>query len=97
MLGIRILPDGKRKRELDAAIREVLAVFATRILPFDLAAARHFSELAAKARATGQGFPVPDAYIAAIAAANGFAVATRDASAFTAAGLRVIDPWTAPA
>jgi predicted nucleic acid-binding protein len=36
----------------------------------------------------------PDGYIAAIAAAHGFAVASRDASAFTAAGLRVIDPWT---
>ena len=33
-------------------------------------------------------------YIAAIAAARGFAVATRDTSAFVAAGVEVIDPWT---
>ena len=45
--------------------------------------------------AAGKGFPTPDGYIAAIAAAHGFAVASRDTSAFTAAGLTVIDPWTA--
>ena len=32
--------------------------------------------------------------IAAIAASHDFAVASRDASAFMAAGLTVIDPWT---
>ena len=37
---------------------------------------------------------MPDGNIAAIAAAHGFAVASRDTSAFTAAGLTVIDPWT---
>jgi len=34
-----------------------------------------------------------DGYIAAIAAANGFAVATRDTSPFEAAGAAVINPW----
>ncbi|MGL4811283.1 MAG: VapC toxin family PIN domain ribonuclease, partial [Beijerinckiaceae bacterium] len=35
-----------------------------------------------------------DGYIAAIAAAHEFAVASRDTSAFRAAGLTVINPWT---
>jgi hypothetical protein len=52
----------------------VLALFAARILPFDTAAGRRYAELAVKARAAGQGFPTPDGYIAAIAAAHGFAV-----------------------
>ena len=47
-----------------------------------------------RARRAGKGFPTPDGYIAAIAAAHGFAVASRDTSAFTAAGLTVIDLWT---
>jgi len=38
---------------------------------------------------------VPDAYIAAVAAAHGFAVASRDVAPFAAAGLHVIDPWAA--
>jgi hypothetical protein len=36
-----------------------------------------------------------DAYIAAIAAANGFTVATRDTRPFEAAGVSVINPWVA--
>ncbi|MBL8671994.1 MAG: hypothetical protein JNK11_15145, partial [Alphaproteobacteria bacterium] len=54
---------------------------------------RRYADCAVKARAAGKGFPTPDGYIAAIAAARGFAVASRDASAFAAAGVAVIDPW----
>jgi len=89
------LPDGRRKERLAAAIDGALALFGARILPFDIAAARRYGELAVKARAAGKGFPTPDGYIAAIAAAHGFAVASRDAGAFAAAGLVVIDPWIA--
>jgi predicted nucleic acid-binding protein len=53
--------------------------------------------LAVRARAAGTHFPTPDGYIAAIAASHDFAVASRDTSAFTAAGLTVIDPWNAVA
>ncbi|MDZ3836742.1 MAG: type II toxin-antitoxin system VapC family toxin [Rhodospirillales bacterium] len=94
LFGIGALPDGKRKQSLAAALDDVLDVFAARILPFDTEAARHYADLAVKARAAGRGFPTPDGYIAAIAAAHGFAVASRDMSAFTAAGLTVIDPWS---
>ena len=47
-------------------------------LHFDTSAARRYADLAVKARAAGKGFPTPDGYIAAIAAAHGFAVASRD-------------------
>ena len=95
MFGIGALPDGKRKGKLTEALDGVMELFADRILSFDTGAARHYAELAVKARAAGKGFPTPDGYIAAIAASRGFVVATRDASAFDAAGLEVIDPWNA--
>ncbi len=72
-----------------------MELFADRILPFDVAAARHYADLAVKARTAGKGFPTPDGYIAAIAASRAFAVATRDTSAFHAAGVAVINPWNA--
>jgi predicted nucleic acid-binding protein len=97
LFGVGALPDGRRKDTLAAALDDVLDLFAPRVLPFDTAAARIYADLAVKARAAGKGLPTPDGYIAAIAAAHGFAVATRDASAFHAAGLTVIDPWTSPA
>lgn len=93
--GIGALPKGRRKDNLAAALDAVMELFEARILPFDTAAARRYGDLAVQARAAGKGFPTPDGYIAAIAAAHGFAVASRDASAFAAAGLTVIDPWTA--
>lgn len=94
--GIGALPSGRRKTNLTAALDGMLTLFAARILPFDTSSARLYADLAVKARAAGKGFPTPDGYIAAIAAAHGFAVASRDPSAFTAAGLPVINPWTVP-
>jgi toxin FitB len=93
MFGIGALPSGKRQERLSAAVEGLLAYFEGRIMPFDLAAARCYAQLAVSARAAGKGFPTPDGYIAAIAVSSGFSVATRDKSAFAAAGLKVIDPW----
>ena len=93
--GIAALPKGRRKDNLIAGLEGLRALFAARILPFDTAAAQRYGELAAKARIAGRGFPTPDGYIAAIAATQGFSVATRDSSAFAAAGLQVINPWNA--
>lgn len=95
LFGIGALPDGRRKVLLATRIDGLLDQFAARILPFDTAAAQRYADLAVEARAAGKGFPTPDGYIAAIAAAHGFTVASRDTSAFDAAGLRVIDPWSA--
>jgi toxin FitB len=49
----------------------------------------------AKARTAGLAIAAADGCIAAIAAANGFAVATRDTGPFEAAGAAVINPWQA--
>lgn len=94
LFGVGALPNGKRKTLLAERIDRLFDHFAARILPFDTPAARRHADLAVTARLAGHGFPTPDGYIAAIAAAHGFAVASRDTSAFTAAGLTVIDPWT---
>lgn len=95
LFGIGALPGGKRKERLAAAVDGLLGLFATRILPFDTSAAQCYADIAVSARAAGRGFPTPDGYIAAIAATHRFAVASRDTSAFDAAGLTVINPWNA--
>jgi predicted nucleic acid-binding protein len=87
------MPVGKRRQRVAAALDALLAVYDGRILPFDSDAARHYAELSAATRKAGHGFPIPDGYIAAIAAAHGFAIASRDVSPFKAAGLDVVDPW----
>lgn len=97
LFGIGTLPDGRRKRKLAEMVGGLLDLFDDRVLAFDVHAARRYAGLAGAAREAGRGFPTSDGYIAAIAAARGFAVATRDVSAFEAAGLTVIDPWQAGA
>ncbi len=94
LLGVELLPDGARKEGLGAALAElVAALFEARVLPFDREAAMVYAPLVGRARALGQAISVADGQIAAIAAAHGFAVATRDTGPFEAAGVPVIDPW----
>jgi len=94
LVGIEILPDGKRKEGLGAALAELLAgLFESRILPFDQQAAMAYAPLVGRARADGHIITVADGQIAAIAAVHGFAVATRDTEPFEAAGVPVVNPW----
>ena len=94
LVGIEILPDGKRKEGLDAALSElVVMLFGSRILPFDQQAAMAYAPLVRRARAGGHLISVADGQIAAIAAVHGFTIATRDTAPFVAAGVPVINPW----
>ena len=94
--GVALLPAGKRRTGLRTSLeKQMLPLFAGRVLPFDLACTQAYAALMAKARATGLAIATADGYIAAIAAANGFTVATRDTGPFEAAGVAVINPWQA--
>ncbi|MDR1581369.1 MAG: type II toxin-antitoxin system VapC family toxin [Synergistaceae bacterium] len=93
LFGIGMLPEGRRKRLLSEMLNSIIELFEDRVLAFDIEAAKSYSRLAVKARVNGRGFPLPDGYIAAIAAARGFAVATRDTGPFDAAGITAVNPW----
>jgi toxin FitB len=71
----------------------VLPLFAGRVLPFDHGCTQAYAKLMAKARESGLAVASADGYIAAIAAANGLTVATRDTGPFEVAGATVINPW----
>ncbi len=72
-----------------------MALFGERVVPFDLAAAQAFTKIIVRARRQGHPLSVADAQIAAIAAARQFSVATHDEEPFHAAGVPIINPWTA--
>jgi hypothetical protein len=94
LVGIELLPEGRRKRGLSAGMRELLeGLFEERFLDFDREAAMAYSVLVSRALAKGFTISVADGQIAAIAAVHGFAVATRDTAPFLAAGVPVINPW----
>ena len=94
--GIALIPAGKRRDSLHGNLeKRLLPMFANRVLSFDMACTKAYAELLAKSRAAGLAVETADAFIAAVALANGFAVATRDTRPFEAAGVNVINPWQA--
>ena len=94
LVGIELLPAGRRKRGMAEAMRELLtALFGTRFLDFDREAAVAYAALISRASAKGLAISVADGQIAAIAAVHGFTIATRDTAPFVATGVPVVNPW----
>jgi predicted nucleic acid-binding protein len=93
--GVAAMPRGQRKLRLEDTVAGLADIYKGRILNFDLDAAKTYAQLAVLAKSKGQGFPATDGYIAAIAAAKQFIVASRDTGPFSAAGVEVINPWSA--
>ena len=96
LYGVAIMPAGRRRNELEAAMRRWLDTgFAERILPFDSAAAREYADIAAGRRSAGRPIAPADCQIAAIAQCRGMTVATRNVRDFGDIDVVVVDPWTA--
>jgi toxin FitB len=95
LLGIELLPEGKRRRQLAEQAEGLFAEdFAGRVLAFDLAAAPAYAAVVGQRGRAGRPIGAVDAMIAAIARAHGASVATRDGD-FAGCGVPVIDPWAA--
>jgi toxin FitB len=93
-LGAKVLPQGLRRRQLEASLELILGVeFAGRVWPFDTAAARAYADILSQRRAQGRTLAQFDGQIAAIAKVQGAAVATRNVSDFEGCGLVVHNPW----
>ncbi|MEZ5823557.1 MAG: type II toxin-antitoxin system VapC family toxin [Geminicoccaceae bacterium] len=92
--GVELMPAGRRRDTLrDQLEKRVLPLFAGRVRPFSMDCTQAWAGLLACARRAGTAISAADSYIAAIAMANGFMVATRDTTPFVASGVPVIDPW----
>lgn len=93
MFGIRVLPIGARRERLAGALDGLLSLFPGRMLPFDQEAARRYADMAVAGQKAGRPLSVADGYIAATAAAHGFAVASRNVRHFASTGVDLINPW----
>ena len=91
--GVLKMPDGKRRNDLAAQIERAMELFKDRMLEFNVKAAEQLAQIGARCKEIGKPATAPDAYIAAIAAASGFSVATRNVDHFKHTGVRVINPW----
>ena len=94
--GVENLPRGSRRKRLEEAVAKVEEVFASRMLPFDRAAAHEYGRIMAHRDRLGRSTGTMDGLIAAIAKVHGAVVATRDARGFDDSGLEIIDPFSLP-
>ena len=94
--GVAIVPAGRRRNELEAAMRRWLEVgFGDRVLPFDSAAARHYAEIASGRRRAGRPIQEADCQIAAICRSRGAVLVTRNIRDFEDTGIESVNPWSA--
>ena len=95
MLGARLLPAGKRRTTLEAALRATFDEdFAGRILPFDCAAVPAYVGIVSTRRAAGRPISRFDAQIAAVARQHGAKLATRNVADFEGCGVAVVNRWS---
>lgn len=96
LYGVAILPAGRRRDALEAAMAWWLdSGFTDRILPFDSPAARVYAEIAASRRRAGRPISPADGQIAAISYSYGAVLVTRNVRDFRDTGIDIINPWVA--
>ena len=96
--GARLLPAGKRRATLEAALRATFDEdLAGRILPFDSAAVPAYVDIVSARRAAGRPISQFDAQIAAVARHHSALLATRNVDDFEDCGVAVVNPWIRPA
>lgn len=83
----------RKARALAQWLEALLHLYADRVLPFDVAAARIAGRLSDLARGKGQSPGFPDVAIAAIAQAHSFTVLTRNLKHFAMFGMPAHDPF----
>ena len=92
--GIRVLPDGKRRRGLWGAAKAIFDEdFAGQVLSFDNDAADMYAKISASRRSAGKPISQFDAMIAAMARSRGAGLATRNVQNFEDCGVELVNPW----
>lgn len=95
LLGVALLPHGKRSLSLAAAADQMFSRdFAHHCLPFDDQAATEYAVLVAARHRAGLPISTEDGQIAAIALGHRLPLATRNGKDFVRIeGLIVVNPW----
>lgn len=92
--GTSLLPQSKRRRELEAWLtNELPARFNGRLLAITGKIADLWGEMTAQAQIKGPPLPVVDSLLAATALHHELTIATRNVQDFSACGVPVINPW----
>jgi len=92
--GLRILPVGQRRKQLETQFEQFIAQgFTGRIIGFDEAGARVYAEIMGLCKEKGRPMNLPDGQIAAVARTNQLALATRNIRDFAHCEIELINPF----
>lgn len=87
--GIARLPNGPKRRALEANFELIQDRFSGRILPIDFAVAERYGTI----QAEKGPLPVMDTLIAATAIVHRLTIVTRNTKDLGRTGARILDPW----
>ena len=91
--GLRLLPQGRPRDRIGAALSAFIAEYADRILPLERREAECAALLRAQAHRSGRVLHLGDALIAGTAKAHDLSVATRNTADFDGLDVAVRNPW----
>lgn len=92
--GLRILPEGRRRLDLQSRFETFLARgFDQRILDFNESSARLYAEIMGFRKEIGRPMSLPDGQIASISRCHNFSLATRNTDDFESCGITLINPF----
>lgn len=96
--GFALLPDGKRRRQLELWFENhLMPFFAGRILPVTEHVADWWGRLDGRRQLSGRPLGTADGMIAATAMAHGLTLVTRNVNDFAELGLDILNPWESTA
>ncbi len=91
--GLLLIPAGRRRNALRAAVSALIDGYSDRILPLDSSAAAWAARFRAQARRSGNSLKVADALIAGTGRANNLTIATRNTEDFDYLDVEIVNPW----
>ena len=94
--GLRIMPAGKRRDQMEGAIKTMLTQkIGGRVASFDFTAAERTADLMAARQEAGRMVDLRDSMIAGIALSTNAALATGNPKHFEGLRVPIINPWVA--
>lgn len=94
--GISLLPEGAKKRALQAWLNRLIEAMAGRILNYNATIATVWGRQEAEYCRTGCPMPMPDSFIAATARRHNLTIVTRNVKDYDRPGLKVLNPIAKP-
>lgn len=94
--GVELLPPGRRRERIRAALSAFVSEYADRVLPVGWPEAARAAALRARAHRAGRVLDMGDALIAGTAMSHDLSIATRNVRDFDGLDIDVVNPWDVP-